>query len=473
MFVLLSVEGLAQQNRYPYVVVVKQDADTLVTDSAFMRNARGIQFPVSKWVVPDTSSFCRDMLQEVIPTYSPALYSLERVILRGAASPEGPYDFNVKLGRARLKYIQDFLEKKAKLKIDPSKVDAADISEEYYGLAYLMQSAGDSCYEEVRDMIEKYLPNDRAGLKRELQRAHGGKLWKRLLRDYFPQLRTAKMMLFFRERPASPLFFPTATPTPRPLPELTLEPQVPVALEPLEFQDVAPMPEEREPRRELLSVKTNLLFDFAYVPGYDRFCPIPNVALEYYPKRGHFTYGASIDFPWWQNYWAHKYFQVRNYQLEARYYFRSGSVDKVGYGNGPAYRGFFLKGYGHMGLFCLCFDENRGWTGEGFGGGLGAGYVLPLGKKSRWRLEFGIQAGYFWAQYDPFQYECPVDPTEQDHLYYYKWTGKAGDFSPRRYRWNWIGPTRVDITLSYDLLFRKRHSKGVSFRSKEKKGGSR
>ena len=46
---------------------------------------------------------------------------------------------------------------------------------------------------------------------------------------------------------------------------------------------------------EFMSIKTNVLFDFAYMPGYDRFCPIPNVALEYYPKHGHFTYGASFD----------------------------------------------------------------------------------------------------------------------------------------------------------------------------------
>ena len=53
------------------------------------------------------------------------------------------------------------------------------------------------------------------------------------------------------------------------------------------------------PRREFLSVKSNLLLDVAYVPGYDRWCPIPTVAIEYYPKNGHFTFGASFDCPWW------------------------------------------------------------------------------------------------------------------------------------------------------------------------------
>lgn len=36
-------------------------------------------------------------------------------------------------------------------------------------------------------------------------------------------------------------------------------------------------------RKEYLSVKTNLLFYGVYMPGYNRWCPIPNVAVEYYP----------------------------------------------------------------------------------------------------------------------------------------------------------------------------------------------
>ena len=67
------------------------------------------------------------------------------------------------------------------------------------------------------------------------------------------------------------------------------------------------------PRREYMSIKTNLLFDGAYMPGYDRFCPIPNVAVEFYPLHGHFTYGASFDGPWWQHYDDHKYFKHRKY----------------------------------------------------------------------------------------------------------------------------------------------------------------
>ena len=66
-------------------------------------------------------------------------------------------------------------------------------------------------------------------------------------------------------------------------------------------------------RKKKLAVKTNMLLYGAYVPGYNRWAPIPNVAIELYPMKGHFTFGASFDMPWWQDYNAHKYFQFRNY----------------------------------------------------------------------------------------------------------------------------------------------------------------
>ena len=221
-------------------------------------------------------------------------------------------------------------------------------------------------------------------------------------------------------------------------------------------------------RREFLSVKTNLLFYGVYMPsGYDRWCPIPNVAVEYYPKKGHFTFGGSFDFPWWQDYAAHKYFQIRNYQLEARYYLRRGDLASNPPGEGPAFRGLYLQGYAHGGLFGICFDANRGWVGEGFGAGVGVGYVMGLSRKGHWRLEFGLQVGFFRCKYDPYQYENPIDPTFHDDLYYYKWTQDPSLFKKRQYRYTWFGPTRVGITLSYDLLYRRIQKRGVSFKSYE------
>jgi hypothetical protein len=186
--------------------------------------------------------------------------------------------------------------------------------------------------------------------------------------------------------------------------------------------------------------------------------------------------------PWWQHYDEHKFFQLRNYQVETRYYFRpgnpgnpgntgnprtSGASGTPGAPTRPAFAGFYLQAYAHAGIFGICFDANRGWVGEGAGAGLGLGYVIPISKKGHWRLELGVQAGFFRCKYDPYQYENPVNPAYHDNLYYYKWTRKPELFKKRQYRWNWIGPTRIGITLSYDLLYRRIQKRGVSFRNHE------
>ncbi len=159
--------------------------------------------------------------------------------------------------------------------------------------------------------------------------------------------------------------------------------------------------------------------------------------------------------------------------MEARYYL-NGANESYGENglNGnykKAYTGFYLQGYAHGGVFGICFDKNRGWVGEGVGAGIGAGYVMPITKTGRWRLEMGVQLGYFRCKYDPYKYENPVNPDYHDNLYYYKWTDKPEFFKKRQYRWNWLGPTRIGITLTYDLLYRKIQSKGVGLKSTERR----
>lgn len=267
--------------------------------------------------------------------------------------------------------------------------------------------------------------------------------------------------------PASPLLPPSSLLRPDSAPPsfpVTVAPAVIPSGTALRF---VPSDPAGQLRREWLSVKTNLLFDLAYMPGYDRFCPIPNVAVEYYPLRGHFTYGASFDGPWWQHYNAHKYFQLRNYQLHARYFLRSGDIRRRPPSEGPAFSGLYFSLYAHAYLYNICFDEKRGWEGEGWGAGIGVGYVMPLGRSNRWKLEMGVQAGYLHTLYDPYQWKCPVDPDSDTEQYYYKWYGEAKDFRKRQHSFSFLGPTRLEITLSYNLLFRKNRGKGISFKRRE------
>lgn len=214
-----------------------------------------------------------------------------------------------------------------------------------------------------------------------------------------------------------------------------------------------------EHRREVLSIKTNLLYDAMYMPGYDAFAPIPNVALEYYPKKGHITFGGGVDIPWYENNKDHKVFQVANYQLFSRYYLHTNDTQQ-----GAAYRGLYFSAYAHGGMYSICFNNPKGREGEGFGGGIGAGYVLGLGKSQHWRLEFGLQMGVMYTQYGHYAW-FENEPGIPDGFQTTDPSG-LGHTDKRPHHYTWIGPTRLEITLSYDLLYRKNHGKGISFRGK-------
>lgn len=448
---------------YPYVRLLSKGTGIQLTDDEFYNFSRKITFPVNKYTLPEKSPLLKELESEVIPLINKDSLILRHLMIRGAASPEGPYEFNKTLSEKRSKSIFDFINSRLTIPVSKDEDTRIYIPEDYQYLCKMMNDAGDPDYTKVKALCDKYLPTDNIKeLKSSLQKLDGGNLWRRLIKTYFPELRSSRVVIFV-EKPEKVVEQPVKVEVPQterieiatiPEPDtIIIEPEIEPEVEPNIY-----------PRREMLSVKTNLLLDAAYVPGYDRWCPIPNIAIEYYPLHGHFTYGASLDFPWWQHYWDHKYFQIRNYQLEARYYLKATTpleaykpytADKANRQK-PAFSGWYLQAYLHGGLFDICFDADRGWEGEGFGGGLGLGYVLPISRNGHWRLEFGVQAGFFRCKYDPYQYECPIDPTEQDHLYYYKWYGEADQFKKRQYRYNWFGPTRIGVTLTYDLLYRKR-----------------
>lgn len=453
---------------YPFLrfIDTQEDASLVrLSDEEFLDKAGKVVFKVNTYDTFTNDSLLQLLEKEIIPRINKDSLRLRRLIVRGAASPEGAVPNNRMLSRRRTETLTSFLRAHLSVPVEEQSFTTEVVSEDYRLLLVMMQRANDPALGIVRSLCDRHLPRyEYTILKRKLQQLQGGILWRHLFKEYFPELRAARVVLVF-DKPEIPVI-----PENPESPESPESPEIPEIEAPLApgrgvGGEAAPI---RVPRREVLAVKTNMLLYGVYMPsGYDKWCPIPNVAVEVFPLHGHFTYGASIDFPWWRNYWGHKYFEVRNYQLEARYYFRSGDVRLREPGEGIAFRGWYLQGYAHAAMFCICFDKDRGWKGEALGAGLGAGYVLPLGKKSHWRLEFSLQAGFMYGGYDPFQFENPVNPNYQDHLYYYKWTGKPADFKRRQYRFSWLGPTRVGITLSYDLLYLRWKKKGVSLKPSE------
>lgn len=423
-------------------------AQVATTDSAFIHDSR----PIIPFVVGKKDIEQQDrkwITSDLIPKLK-ALGDSGIIIGRASASPEGSLQINTQLANARKASMNALLSSYG---INTNLIRYNVAPMDFPLMRALMKLRKDDYLPVVDSLMTQYAA-DVMLLKEAMIRQDRGKLWQHLYHNYFPSLRSVRIMAIKRaEKEEDKREEIERKENERKENEIEKIEEI-EKTEKIEKEET-----EGDNRRELMSVKTNLLFDLAYMPGYNRFCPIPNVAIEYYPLHGHFTYGASFDGPWWKHYSKHKYFQLRNYQVHTRYYLRRGDIEERKPGKGAAFKGFFFSAYAHAYLYNICFSEKRGWEGEGWGAGMGVGYVMPIDRKEHWRLEFGLQLGYLHTLYDPYQWRCPVDPDTDANRYYYKWYGNAKDFKKRQHSYSWIGPTRVEITLSYDLIYRHKERK--------------
>ena len=198
---------------------------------------------------------------------------------------------------------------------------------------------------------------------------------------------------------------------------------------------------EDSPLFPVLGISTNLPYDITYIPGYG-LTSIPSFSLEYYPGSGsRWTFGADVEWPMWKHWDTHKFMQINNLTLWTRRYFRTPDDGR--------YQGTYLLGSANAARYGIGFDE-KGRIGEGIGASLGVGRKWVLGR-SRFFIDAGLALGLFWSPYDPYVYG-------NDALgwYYYDYDGKPEDFRERSMRWLWMGPTRAWISIGIDLFNRNR-----------------
>lgn len=210
-------------------------------------------------------------------------------------------------------------------------------------------------------------------------------------------------------------------------------------------EEINEVNDEIKLREPMLSIKTNLLYDAVVIPDHG-FKPASNVEVEYYFRNSNWSALAEFDSPWYSEEPGHFYFQLQNWQLEGRRYLNLGK-NSVPY----SHNGLYVSAYAMYNQYDLCFNaEGNGKQGEGAGAGLGIGYVKPISKNGKWKLEFSLKAGYYESHYDPYHYG-----EKNNGKYYYDWNGNESDFIRRNWRFRWVGPTSVGISLSYDILSRK------------------
>ena len=431
---------------YPFVFVSDSIVTTppVITDSLFDEIARGIRFQVNRTELQAADPFISLYNDSLVPGLKDNNLILREIYVKGAASPEGPYDNNVRLSRERTKRLIEFLSSNLSQPIADRPNNTSFVTEDYAFLVKLMQQAGDKDYGKVKTIWDACKGNERL-CKKKLRALNGGRTWRRLVKEYFPTLRQSRMVLWFALNPhhipvpKQRYYFADKA-------DMQIVPSFPVlptfSMEPVST-DIVVVAQD-SPRRHMIALRTNLLHAFLYVPQFG-FAPGANVQLEYYPLSGHYTMNAGFTFTNHRHWDTHKFMQIRDLQLELRRYFKGGGQ----------FLGTYLGAYAEGMVYGIGFSATKGWEGEGGGAGLTIGHTCKLNKKGSLRLEFSLSAGAFITVYDPYVWGNPINGTI-DGLYYYDYHGSTSSFKERNHRFMWFGPTNAGIHLTYDIIYRKK-----------------
>lgn len=441
-----------QVEKFPCIVISSDTVQTApsFTDKEFEAYSTKVIFKVGKADIRPDDDFFTLYRNEILPRINDHHLQLRKVIIRGAASPEGSYALNSMLAQRRAQALLQALKQGLENQYIEMDSEISCITEDYGYLLLLMEKAGDPDFATVKSIVEASctattpaaIPAtiDEQKVKKALQKHNKGLLWKRLLKEYFPTLRSARMILWFSEpdEEHAPLL-PVAKADIRPVPRLMA--QETALVSPAQYVDST----VREPA---LALKTNLVHDFFFIPSQG-VCFSPNLQLEYFPQKGRWSYNLGFTWGNWRRYGRHSFFQVRDLQFEVRRYFKMRKHED------RRFEGFFAGAVLEANMYGIGLDAKRGAQGEGIAASLCGGWSKALTRNGDLRLELSIALGAYFSLYDPYVYGNPVTGVE-DGKYYYNYLGNASSFRKRNHLFTWLGPTNIGIQLSYNIIHRER-----------------
>ena len=332
-----------------------------------------------------------------------------KVYVIGAASPEGGKALNARLGHDRAEGVKTFLKN-----IEPRLTDSDFVviskGEDWEGAVKIAESFDrESGYDAISGIF-KDSANPEAK-KSKMKRLQGGRIWRKLISDYYPSLRRTDIyVLYSTVQPIPPIECE--------LPDGALEVLYsdyiapPTVLPEVEF----PEPEQPQGKFYSIALKTNALYDVVTALNAEVEVPIGRK----------FSLMVEDVFPWWN--WGpngKKYcFQLWSMGVEPRWWFaRDDRKDYL--------TGHFAGLYGMSGKYDLQWDTKMCYQGEFWSAGLTYGYALPV---TRWmNMEFSVSAGFLRTDYRHYQPDKGYE-----HLFRDKYN--VGTVS-------WFGPTKLKVSL--------------------------
>ena len=466
---LVSVYSLGVQARmmrsdeHPgsnFIITLPADSARMsLSDSELWEKSAVVRFPVGSAYIPYSDPGFRNVVKEV-EKLKDGYEVCCLLVIRGSASPEGGVKNNTRLAHQRAKALVKVLSKY--IPLPDSLVEERYINEDYAGLRRLMEEKPTAYSQQVFSILKKYKDQD-AQAKQALQRLNGGKTWRLLLRDYFPELRASRLVLFVSKKGSIPLGVPAdiagGTKVPADLQsagkqavtneQATMDTTLVSSVDTADCKSAAPPTGQDSLQvaacssaHPSLNIKTNLLYDLAlFVPQFG-YAPTPNLSIEYLPKSGHITPVLEVTWSPWRNDSRSKTWIIHNFLLEGRYYII-----------GDAFTGHYFAAYTNLGTYDLQFNSTKAYLadkwGKTYGFGLGWGYVKRFTSESRWKWEVNAALGLLHSDYDKYHdAESWAEPGNT----YFNWHENPADYRRYKNHLNYWGVTRLGFSISYDLF---------------------
>lgn len=430
-------KGYTTLKGFPFVMcsIGDKNEDITLSDSLFDSIATGVQFKVNRTAIDTETEFYRMYTKRLLPLLQREHLYLKKVFIRGAASPEGPYENNRYLGTKRAESLMQLVSSSLNVGVNSQDaIEAKVVNEDYAYLINIMEKANDPDAAFTKHLMDSCQWNE-AACKQALQSARNGALWNRLAKTYFPRLRTARVVFLMGKHATNH----TQNHTPdtiyvRDTVYISHTKYISDTVHVMHMYENTVIYKNQFEARDsvnkhvLLAVKSNLLFDALTAL---------NASVEL-PLGKQFSLSAEVVWPWWvdkkHNKWC---MEIGNVGLEGRYYFRPAELHSnyaswKTKGNRPL-SGWFVGVHADYCYYDLEW-KGSGRQGEAVICGLTGGYQKPISRYMNLEFSLGIGvAGHQYRTYDASE--------DEQHL----WRDKE-----YKNRW-YVGPTKAKISLVWLL----------------------
>lgn len=352
--------------------------------------------------------------------------NIERVVVRGYASPDGMNSANVRLAYNRCATIAAYIADKAGISRNLIEENPGGI--DWSELRRLVDETPDvPAREKILDILDNtplWVYNSEGkivgGRKKSLMDLQGGRPYNWMLANLFPQMRNAvAVTLFVKEQPApvEAVVVEEADNLQAMTDTVMEQPEQAVVEEPVATGSTAAVAVTDADSR--FALKTNLL-------GYAVL--MPNIEAEWmFVDR--WSAALEVQGAWYSKTPPHKVYRIATIMPEVRYWVIERS----------RWHGMYVGVFGGVGEYDLSNGKKDGHEGEGAMVGLSTGYMWPISKHLS--LEAGIGLGYLHVRDKRYK------PADGHYLYQF-----SKDI-------NYFGPLRLKLSLVWRIPSKKRIEK--------------